>query len=73
MAYPKPHDVRTIPDSGGAVMDADKFIVFLVGANPHPFNATADFVAQGAIMIAYADGEAFATPGKFFETKWSLS
>jgi hypothetical protein len=46
-----------------------KFVVFFVGANPHPFKATADFVAQGAIMLPHADGEAFARPGKFLEIK----
>ena len=44
-----------------------------MGANPYPFNATADFVAQGAIMIAHADGEALTTTGKYLEIKGRMA
>ena len=38
-------------------------------ANPNPFNAVADLVAQCAIMITNANGKAFGTPTEFLEIK----
>ena len=51
----------------------DKFVVFLVGADPHPLNAATDLVAQGAIMIAHSYGKAVASPGKFLEIKRGMA
>ena len=38
-------------------------------ANPNPFNAVADRVAQCAIMITNANRKAFGTSAKFLEVK----
>jgi hypothetical protein len=46
-----------------------KLVVFLVRANPNPFNAIADLMSQCAIMIPNANGKAFGTPAKFLEVK----
>jgi hypothetical protein len=46
-----------------------KLVVFLMRANPNPFNAVADLVAQCAIMITNAYGKAFGTPAEFLEIK----
>jgi hypothetical protein len=44
-----------------------QFVVFLVRANPNPFNAAVNFVPQCAVMIAHADGKSFAAPAWLFE------
>ena len=38
-------------------------------ANPNPFNAVTDLMAQCAIMITNANGKAFGTTAEFLEIK----
>jgi hypothetical protein len=48
---------------------SDEFVVFLMRANPDPFNAVADLVTQCSIMIANANRKAFGTPAELLEVK----
>ena len=42
-------------------------------ANPNPFVAVADLVAQGAVMVAHANGKSFALAGQFLEIKLGMT
>src|ERR1017187_6708503 len=50
-------------------ISVDQFVVVFMCANPDPFVAAADFVSQGAVMVAHADGKPFTLTGKLFEIK----
>lgn len=53
-----------------SVLDSvEQFVVVFMCANPDPFIAATDFVAQGAVVVAHAYGKAFTVTGQFLEIK----
>ena len=50
-----------------------QFVVVFMRANPDPFVAVADFVSQGAVVVAHADGKPFAPTGQFLEIERGMA
>src|ERR1035441_189905 len=50
-------------------ISTEQFVVIFMRANPDPFVAVINFMSQGAVMVAHADGKPFTLAGKLFEIK----
>src|ERR1700733_6630539 len=59
--------------STSGLNSAKQFVVVFMRANPNPFVAVSDFMSQGAVVVAHADGKPFALAGQFLEIKRGMS